>query len=186
MSWIEWAPGAPHWLAAWPRGRESAAVHHPSGSRRGRTDPGERAGRSSGRIPSEMRPRRRRRRRRRKRRRSRTGSLPLRPASWPPPPGSAPPVWQWCHWGSNHEHLGSPGGRRCFLWPAELPCAALCWESLSAALYHRPAWKRIRILIRISSMLHDSCRAFNLCYLVWLTQTHLGRSEHSNHTPAWA
>lgn len=130
MSWTEWAPGVRPRSAAWLQGREYAAVRHPSGSRRGRKGQGEQASRSSGQSPPEMRPRSRRRRR--KRRRSRTGSLLLRPASWPPLLGSFPPVWQWCHWGHNRGHLGSPGDLRFRVpWSAEL----MRWGFLSAALH---------------------------------------------------
>lgn len=139
MTWTGWAPGTHQWLAALPRGRGFAAVRYPSGNRRGRTGLGEQAGRSCERSPSEMRQRSRRRRRRK--RTSKIGSPLLRPASWPPPPGSSPPVWLWCRSGRSHEHLESPGGRRCVLWSYGPPGAALSWGSLSAARHHWSAWK---------------------------------------------
>ena len=149
MTWTEWAPGPPRWLAAWPQGLGCTTVHHPSGSRRGQRDPGGGAGRSSGRTPAEMRPRRRRRRR--KRRRSRSGSPLPQPASWPPPLASAPPVWPWCHWGRNLVRPGWPGGHCYFLYASVLASAAQCWESLAAALFHQSAWYTNGILIRITS-----------------------------------
>lgn len=145
MSWSEWAPGVPRWLVAWPRGHGYVAVRHPSGSMTGQTGRCERAGRSFGRTPSEMRPRSRGRRWRRTR--SRTRSPLLRPASWLPLPSSSLPIWPWCHVERNPEHQGSPGGRRCVLWSAELLCDPLLGESLSAALYYHSAWKTIRIKI---------------------------------------
>lgn len=133
--WNEWEPGALRRFAVWQRGRGCAAVHHPSGSKRGRRGQGERGGQSFGRSPSEKR--RRKRGRCRRRRRSRTGSPPLRPVSWPPLLSSSLPVWQWCQLGRSH---GRPE------WPGDLRCVqrseALCWDSLCVALSRRSVWGR--------------------------------------------